>query len=275
MNIHQNNSLRRLTLLSCTLYDIDYFSHIYDVELYDCNVFRDKSDLYKNYRRTLVDNNPDDSFVFQYNDDISINALNLQNVKKLQLSNHAFLVPLGPLPSSLVSLSISSCFSIIRIPQNSLRYLNISNCKNFSSLANMSHIKSVTLSKLNITSLDGLGKGNRSITIIDCGKITDWTAVQENEFVSFQISSDRTISHSQENIDSLKFAIQAVTHLQTNLSLLPNFASAKRLKKLVIDCHVIGSNSIWGLVERLIRVPNLERHDYRELGLLLIPVPDD
>lgn len=125
MNIHLNTSLRYLQLLHCSVDDIDAFSHIYDVELYECNISRDPSGLYKNYRRTLTyykNNTQDCSFAFQYPFDTFINGYNLQHIKKLELNNYAFLGPIGPLPSSLASLTLSSCFSISRIPTNNFYY---------------------------------------------------------------------------------------------------------------------------------------------------------
>eukprot|EP01040_Poterioochromonas_malhamensis_P017780 gene17780-20545_t len=123
------------------------------------------------------------------------------------------------LPYYLSSLSISSCLSISNIPENNLRYLTISNCPTFSSLKNMSHIKSVTLSGLAITSLNGLGHGNRSITIIDCNNINDWSAVRNNKYVQFRTTST-TIRPFY-----LHLAMKDITHLQTVNSSLPNLAN--------------------------------------------------
>ena len=117
----------------------------------------------------------------------------------------------------------------------------------------MSHIKSVTLSGLNITSLNGLGQGNRFITIIDCNNINDWSAVRKNKFVQFRTTST-TIRPFY-----LHLAMKDITHLQTVNSSLPNLANAKRLKEIIIDGTVSVDGVFWRLIETLNHLPSLQR----------------
>eukprot|EP01040_Poterioochromonas_malhamensis_P013031 gene13031-14295_t len=261
MNIHQNTSLRHLELRSCTVHDLDSFSHIYDVELHNCKVKLDTSGLYEYHRQTM--NSPNDShariFVFPYS--ANMNDYNLQNIKALELS--CLTMPIVSLPSSLLSLSISSSPLICNLPANNLRSVTIHNCCKFTSLDNMSHIKSVTLSRLNITTLDGLGQENLSITIIDCDKINDWSAVRQNKFVYFQITRNYEItSLTLQEPDLRHLAIQEVTHYRSPISFLPSLATDKRLKELFIDCNLYISGPLWSLLDRVELVPTLEKVEF-------------
>ncbi len=292
MNIHQNSSLRHLKLASCGVRDVTKFSHIYDLQLHNCHAITDISCLNDNHKITISNCNGirDYSNAFKYCYEItiycreahrneqSINVYNLVNVKKLLLSNLPFLVDERPLPSSLTSLSIFSCPALSRLPENNLRTVKISCCKNFMSLENMTNIKNVELTELNIESLDGLGVANRSIMIFDCRKIRDWKAVRENEFVCFENSSFRTIfyrrrmrvtagdSEEEDEYERERDILdptdmKVITHLSTNLQFPINFTNAKKLREVTVDLSGTRRWIIecWRLLEAVIPLPRVEK----------------
>ncbi len=258
MNIHENTSLQYLDLRSCQIHELDSLSHIYDVRLHNCKVQLDTSGY---HRRTMKAPHDRQARVFFFQYSANMNDYNLQNIKALELS--CLTMPILSLPSSLLSLSISSSPLIHHLPANNLRSVIICNCWKFTSLENMSHIKSVTLSGLDITTLDGLGQGNLSIKIIDCDKINDWSAIRQNKFVSFQITQnyERT-SLTRQKPNLVHLAIQEVTHYRTPISLLPSLATDNRLKELFIDWNKFISEPLWSLLDRVELVPTLEKVEF-------------
>lgn len=295
MNIHQNSRLRHLKLASCGVRDVTKFSHIYDLQLHNCHAITDISCLNDNHKITISNCSGirDYSNAFKHCYEItiycrethrheqSIDVYTLVNVKKLLLSNLPFLVDERPLPSSLSSLSIFSCPVLSRLPENNLRTVKISCCKNFMSLENMTNIKNVELTELNIESLDGLGVANRSITISDCRKIRDWKAVRENEFVCFENSSFRTLFYrrrmrvtagdgdeGERDILDPTY-MKAITHLSTNLLFPMNFTNAKKLREIIVDLSGTSRWIIecWRLLEAVMPLPRVEKVVLKPLNI--------
>eukprot|EP01040_Poterioochromonas_malhamensis_P004092 gene4092-4379_t len=198
-----------------------------------------------------------------------INVYNLVNVKKLLLSNHPFLIDERPLPSSLSSLSIFSCPVLSRLPENNLRSVRISSCEKFLSLENMTNIKNVELTGLNIESLDGLGVANRSIMISNCRKIRDWNAMRENDFVSvknnpFPISlycrrlgAERYREPVRDIPDSTD--MEVITHFSMTLRFPMNFTNAKKLRELIVDVPRTHRDECWRLLEAVMPLPRVEK----------------
>lgn len=283
MNIHQNSSLRYLKLVSCSVRDVTKFSHIYDLQLHHCHAITDISCLNDNHKITINNCNGirDYSNAFKncyeitiycigsHQNNQHINVYNLVNVKKLLLSNHPFLIDERPLPSSLSSLSIFSCPVLSRLPENNLRSVRISSCEKFLSLENMTNIKNVELTGLNIESLDGLGVANRSIMISNCRKIRDWNAMRENDFVSvknnpFPISlycrrlgAERYREPVRDIPDSTD--MEVITHFSMTLRFPMNFTNAKKLRELIVDVPRTHRDECWRLLEAVMPLPRVEK----------------
>ncbi len=131
---------------------------------------------------------------------------------------------------------------------NRIRQLTILSCAQFTSLLNCDRIYFVKLSSLNITTLDGLGSGNKIVEITSCPSITDFSVLRTCDRVVIGSCSglqdlsalrgikDLTVFSSQ-NLD-----LEGVTNLTSlgKISELPHHfpLSVKRLNMSLLSNKV-------------------------------------
>ncbi len=114
----------------------------------------------------------------------------------------------------------------------------------------MSHIKSVTLSRLNITSLDGLGQANQSVQISDCWFIRSWSAFSEKEFFYFK-NYLMTMNIALPTWRTLVFSPLSYSNTMSLREVIVDSAGRDNL----IDDHL----PFWKYLEALLSGPNIDK----------------
>lgn len=194
LRIPEYSNLKILRLNDCSgITDVSCLDSIYELYLDYCPNIENISNLNHNHKIVIQYcnkiKNYSNSFAFSSfiqiegsfaEDYITINMNHLQCVQTLMLTSHPIIFE-QPLPTSLRVLHIESHPTITCLPENHLSEVTIIGCKEFNQLLHMKHIQRVHLGNLmNLTSLEGLGRGNHFISIRRCPGITDFTPLRNN-----------------------------------------------------------------------------------------------
>lgn len=251
---YQNyQKLRSLTLYHCPfIVDVANLDYIYDLTLISCYRIKDISSLNHNYKITI-----DSCFcITNYSQALKhskIIHLKVDNyysmiqdttecqwleAKELQLKDK-MLFPLIQdslvLPNvlNLRKLTLHSIKETFKLPENNLTEISIIHCPNFRSCQSMGNIYKVSLEKLLLYSLEGLGPNNKVINITECDQINDFTPIQSCAKVS--------ILHCRGFIDATQ--LSAVSHLHVALVHNHIFPTIMKLEgvhhlEVITDCRL-------------------------------------
>ncbi len=244
LNLHRYSNLRSLKLISCVLVDdVSLFCDIYDLHLENCSGVTDIACLNQNHVISIIkcNNINDYSNSFKFSTKIriqcdsstritgSMQIYNLQKVKKLDLNGHPFIVDDRQLPATLAELILRRIPSAFCLPANNLREILLSCCDKVLSLCNMEKIKNVTLEGLDITTLRGLGYGNKLVFISQCPFIQDFHVLKEIECLAVRDYPLVTTARLP------LINIQEVTHFYTTFPNLSIFKTAQSLTVVTVD----------------------------------------
>lgn len=210
LHISQFSSLRSLNITFCdNVKDVSGLNHIYDLSIEYCEGITDISSLNHNYRRAIrgCPNIRDFSKSFQFSIHISIgnsgrskegvkppNMKLLPNVKGFSLSmkksdaimiNELFLPASSSSSYSLRVLKLDGITNLFSIPpDHQIQELEVNDCPGLLSCVNMGSIPQLSLVKLLIASLVGLGAGNRKVLVEKCDNIEDFSLLHHCDEVT-------------------------------------------------------------------------------------------
>ncbi len=260
-NIADYSNLRVLTFDKCpNIEDVSSLGRIYELHLIDCHGIRDISCLNHNYKIIIEECSKivDYSCSFRYSKIVKIvfsshpsaaENCNLSHLLEVrELSIRGILVP--PQCACLRHLSIEDCRYIPKIEEMStIDYLRLSSVMNhllrftLSSVLNLGRIYYVKLHSLAISTLEGLGRGNRVVEIENCPRVTDFRVLRYCSKVSIrdcegfqdfsQLRGVKRFIFSRENLNP-SMDMEGVTCLKLQTHSL-SFKLPKSLKRLVFE----------------------------------------
>lgn len=205
LHISAYRNLRQLSLCWCKLIqDVSCLDGIHDLLIQGCEGIRDISCLNHNYKIAIesCNNIVDYSNCFRYSKIVRIRGPMTMHVPELNL-DFSKLLEVRELDIGIIRMEtpikvflLPSCRSLRRlliqainlpfsIPSNhNIREILINYCPSITSFRNIDNICSVKLSNLGISSLEGLGVGNRIVEISLCPNITDFSLLRHCNKIS-------------------------------------------------------------------------------------------
>ncbi len=188
---HITPNLRRVLFHACdAIEDVSSLDKIHELHLISCQGIRDISCLNHNHKIVIehCDEITDYSNSFRHTKtieliivkEVSLDFSKLLEVKELKINASnitSFIFP--DVISSLRNVFLYGINAPFIIPAgNRIRQLTILSCAQFISLLNCDRIHFVKLSSSNISTLDGLGSGNKIVEITSCPSITDFSVLR-------------------------------------------------------------------------------------------------
>lgn len=196
LQIPSYSHLRVLRLSWCeSIEDVSCLDNIHELYLLNCNKIYNITSLHHNYK-IVIENCykiEDYSSSFYYSKFIKIRCptgskVNFNFSKLLEVRE----IDIGAQRNGNIirSIEFPRCLSLrsiiiedmelpsVILPENNLRKIAILSCTSITSFVNFNRIYSVVLYNLNITSLEGIGGGNRVVEVSQCPLLTDFRALR-------------------------------------------------------------------------------------------------
>lgn len=200
LHIPAYSNLRMLGISNCpSIEDVRCLDRIHELHLISCEGICDISCLNNNYKILIEDceNIIDYSNCFRYSKVVEIicssyNEVNFDFSKLFQVREFSisaddetsitnFVFP-PSLTLKRICLEMNYLFTIPA--ENKFQYTVISSCPKFSSLLHFGCIHTIYFENLQITTLEGLGSGNRVVQICNCHLLTDFSLLRHSDKVS-------------------------------------------------------------------------------------------
>lgn len=215
--------LQSLHLYSCSIVDVSCLDCIPHLHFQQCHEIVDISSLNHNRKIIISTCNQISSYAnsFRFSESISLAVSNgnsyvfnvdqLEHVKKLELIGLFTTLIITSLPKKLRSLYLHSIPCKFSIPMNhNLREIHIESCPLFFSLKSLANVPFVTLIRLNINSLKGLGKKNRRVRIERCDRLLFFDSIKKNDWVEINYCRAFNDSSKLKHVKHLYVTLQAL-----------------------------------------------------------------
>jgi len=289
LNLSAYCNLRCLKLRFRSIEDVSSLDGIHVLHLLYCNKIQDISCLNRNYKTVIDECNgiTDYSNSFRYSKIIiiccpskgrgeSIKSCDLSNAleaQKIYFNGNDCNKPLVlPQSSNLRFVQVSSNLQCpFTLPsEHNIRELIVRDCHDFTSLLKFDRIYVVRLINLDyLSSLQGLGSGNRIVEVVNCPLVSDFSILRHCDKVTIrecagfsdvsQVRGVKDFIFSPAYVNQLPRDLEGVTCLLLeeapkygfNLVWFPN-----TLKKLVIDSYSANIDEIKQLPLLLARLPS-------------------
>ncbi len=236
---HITSNLRRVLFHACNnIEDVSSLDKIHELHLINCQGIRDISCLNHNYKIVIKEcyqiTNYSNSFsktsiIYLFIvKEVSLDFSHLLEVKELEIfsSNKSISFIFPVIHSSLQNLYLFGIHTPFIIPAgNHIRQLTIICCAQFTTLLNCDRIYFVKLSNLNISTLEGLGSGNKIVEIISCPFIKDFSVLRTCDRIVIGDCSGLNDLNSLRGIKDLSvFSSHHIEDMEgvTNLTLFGN-----------------------------------------------------
>lgn len=220
-DISMLGGLRRLLLDRCPLVtDVSPLARVYDLSLLTCDGISEISKLTGNSCVQLADcinikdfsplkntKKLDLSSPYDFSASLVQDFATFQRVSSLVIENFKF-SELVNLPPCIKKISLFSCSTLEKLENmSSLSHLTLSFCKCVTSVSCLGKVRCLNLEYLNeITTLDGLGNGNYSVTIISCRNIQDYSPLNTVHHLFLEYCSSFTDTAQVKDVSHLTVA---------------------------------------------------------------------